>query len=63
MIEGVTGNSSKIPGASGVGLETALKGYSDWMKNKLIPGFCESYGMSSAAFRLLILGFVPLIRR
>jgi hypothetical protein len=63
MIEGVNGNSTKIPGASGAGLETALKGYSDWVKNKLLPGFCESYGMSSAAFRLLILGFLPLIRR
>ena len=53
-IEGVSGNSSKIPGGSGVGLQTALTGYADWMKTELIPGYCESFGMFHASFRLVV---------
>ncbi|KAH8812182.1 serine carboxypeptidase [Xylogone sp. PMI_703] len=43
-IEGVNSKSRKLPGAGGVGLQKALTGYANWVKNELIPGECESYG-------------------
>jgi hypothetical protein len=51
-VEGVNANSTKIPGAGGVGLQTALAGYADWIKNEFLPGFCESFGTSCLRFRL-----------
>ncbi len=45
-IEGVTSNSTTLPGAGGVGLQTALAGYTNWFTTELLPGYCESYGMS-----------------
>jgi len=53
-IEGVSSNSTQIPGASGVGLKTALTGYANWMKTELIPGYCESYGTSRTSFRPVV---------
>jgi hypothetical protein len=36
---------AKIPGAEGVGLKKALKGYAKWGKEYYFPGFCqENYG-------------------
>ncbi|RFU32968.1 hypothetical protein B7463_g3370, partial [Scytalidium lignicola] len=46
-VEGIAGTNSthtKLPGAAGVGLETALTGYANWIKNELLPGYCESFG-------------------
>lgn len=49
-VEGVAGVNSthktKLPGAAGVGLETALTGYANWIKNEFLPGYCESFGTS-----------------
>ena len=49
-IEGVTANSTTVPGASGVGLQTALAGYISWFTNELLPGFCESFGRFCVSF-------------
>lgn len=37
-------NGTSIPGAEGVGLQKALAGYANWMKNMFLPGFCAVYG-------------------
>jgi hypothetical protein len=39
-VENVTLGSSQVPDANGVGLETALAGYANWVNSSLIPG-CE----------------------
>lgn len=39
-IENVTAGAAVTPGANGVGLETALAGYANWVNNTVIPG-CE----------------------
>ncbi|KAL2265025.1 hypothetical protein VTJ83DRAFT_7535 [Remersonia thermophila] len=44
-VENVWPNSTnKVPGPRGVGLAKALEGYAKWMRDELIPGFCESSG-------------------
>nr|POF03037.1 putative extracellular serine carboxypeptidase [Quercus suber] len=44
-IEGVYNQTDvTVPGAEGVGLETALEGYVNWWNEIFFPGFCESYG-------------------
>lgn len=48
-VEGVTGGNSTIPTAQGVGLTKALAGYSSYIKNQVIPGYCQNYGYSDAA--------------
>jgi hypothetical protein len=55
-LEGVNANSTSIPGASGVGLDTALANYANWMQTEFIPGYCESFGTSYANSR--VPGFV-----
>lgn len=38
-------DKSKLPGAKGVGLETALEGYAKWTKTELLPNYCyNTYG-------------------
>ncbi|KAK2596556.1 hypothetical protein N8I77_013441 [Diaporthe amygdali] len=37
-------NATAVPGAEGVGLEKALEGYANWVKQELIPGYCAGYG-------------------
>ncbi|KAL2132698.1 hypothetical protein VTI74DRAFT_3461 [Chaetomium olivicolor] len=44
-VENVWPNSTnKVPGAGGVGLTKALDGYAKWVKEQLLPGFCEAAG-------------------
>ncbi|KAJ4294699.1 hypothetical protein N0V88_004933 [Collariella sp. IMI 366227] len=44
-VENVWPNSTnKVPGALGVGLVKALDGYAKWVKEELLPGYCESAG-------------------
>ncbi|KAL2022241.1 hypothetical protein VTK56DRAFT_5851 [Thermocarpiscus australiensis] len=44
-VENVWPNSTnKVPGAKGVGLTKALEGYAKYMKEQVIPGFCEAAG-------------------
>lgn len=43
-LENVSANSTSLPGADGVGLETALAGYANWFKNTFLPGYCAGYG-------------------
>ncbi|KAL1852283.1 hypothetical protein Plec18170_006009 [Paecilomyces lecythidis] len=38
------GSGNFTPGARGVGLEKALRGYASWFKNTYLPGSCASYG-------------------
>jgi len=37
-------STNKVPDASGVGLTKALDGYAKYMKEQVIPGYCESTG-------------------
>ncbi|KAL2178375.1 serine carboxypeptidase S28-domain-containing protein [Thermothelomyces heterothallicus CBS 202.75] len=44
-VENVWPNSTnKVPGPGGVGLTKALDGYAKYVKEQVIPGFCESAG-------------------
>ncbi|KJR88951.1 serine peptidase [Sporothrix schenckii 1099-18] len=46
-VPGVFNSSRKpdaVPGASGVGLKKALNGYAKFVKDQLLPGYCESFG-------------------
>ncbi|KAL2192821.1 serine carboxypeptidase S28-domain-containing protein [Corynascus similis CBS 632.67] len=44
-VENVWTNSThKVPGPRGVGLKKALDGYAKYVKEQVIPGFCESAG-------------------
>jgi hypothetical protein len=44
-VENVWPNSTnKVPGARGVGLAKALDGYAKYVKEEVIPGYCESAG-------------------
>ncbi|AEO59356.1 hypothetical protein MYCTH_2307580 [Thermothelomyces thermophilus ATCC 42464] len=44
-VENVWPNSTnKVPGPRGVGLTKALEGYAKYVKEQVIPGFCESAG-------------------
>jgi hypothetical protein len=43
-VEGVTHNSTVIPGAGGVGVQKALAGYAKYFNSTLLPGSCASYG-------------------
>lgn len=54
-VEGVDANTTKLPGAGGVGLQKALAGYGAWMKNVFIPGYCEgTFGTSRVISRPLV---------
>lgn len=43
-VEGVTAGQNSTPDANGVGLETALAGYANWINTSFIPGYCQGYG-------------------
>ncbi|KAK4033369.1 serine carboxypeptidase S28-domain-containing protein [Parachaetomium inaequale] len=44
-VENVWPNSTnKVPGARGVGLTKALDGYAKYMKEEILPGYCEAAG-------------------
>lgn len=43
-VEGVTANSTSLPGANGVGATKAVAGYANWFNTTLLPGYCASYG-------------------
>ncbi|KAF4126088.1 Serine carboxypeptidase S28 [Geosmithia morbida] len=43
-VENAWPNSTEVPGPEGVGLHKALDGYARWVKELLLPGYCESYG-------------------
>jgi hypothetical protein len=43
-VENVTAGQSITPDANGVGLQTALAGYANWVNTSFIPGYCQSYG-------------------
>jgi len=36
--------NTTLPGAKGVGLETALAGYAQWFNDTYLPGTCAGYG-------------------
>lgn len=48
-VEGVTAGQSNTPSAAGVGLQKALAGYASFIKNQVVPGYCQSYGYPNAA--------------
>jgi hypothetical protein len=41
----VPGSVTTTP-ATGVGLDLALTGYANWIKNSILPGYCTGYGYS-----------------
>ncbi|KAJ6107262.1 Peptidase S28 [Penicillium sp. IBT 18751x] len=43
-VENVEAGAKKVPGANGVGLDKALKGYAKWFKEIYFPGSCAGYG-------------------
>ncbi|KAJ5659501.1 Peptidase S28 [Penicillium longicatenatum] len=43
-VENVEAGASTVPGADGVGLKKALKGYAKWFKTVFFPDSCASYG-------------------
>ncbi|KAK6439522.1 hypothetical protein LTR95_004273 [Oleoguttula sp. CCFEE 5521] len=46
-----TNNATNValPSSSGVGLDKALAGYAQWMREELLPGYCEGYGYADFA--------------
>jgi hypothetical protein len=42
----VLGSDTTTP-ATGVGLDLALTGYANWIKNSILPGYCTGYGYSN----------------
>lgn len=50
-VEGIAPNTTNttttIPGADGVGLDTALAGYAAWFNDTFLPGFCANYGYTT----------------
>lgn len=43
-LEGVTANSTSLPGPGGVGVQTALTNYANWFNTLYLPGACAGYG-------------------
>ncbi|KAK8211846.1 putative serine peptidase [Phyllosticta capitalensis] len=45
-VENAAGSAANgsVPGAEGVGVEKALSGYAEWMREVLVPGYCANYG-------------------
>ncbi|MCJ1312185.1 hypothetical protein MMC25_005859 [Agyrium rufum] len=45
FVEGVAGNeNATMPDGNGVGLNKALAGYANWVKEVVVPGYCQGYG-------------------
>ena len=43
-VEGVTSDSTTLPGAGGIGVDKALPNYAAYVNNTLAPGICDGYG-------------------
>lgn len=48
-VEGVTASQNNTPTATGVGLTKALAGYASFIKNEIVPGYCQGYGYPNAS--------------
>lgn len=44
QVEGAKAGDAKLPSAAGVGLHRALEGYATWVRESLVPNYCQAYG-------------------